>query len=366
MNLNRISPPHPSADEDARGRARTGWRAQSRRGLGFATAIVLSCGMTAVMCFAFHGAVRADFMTTGLICAVVIGAILDRVTGHYRRALASANGALERRVAERTEQLEVANQALRAAAAEQELLQQKLMVSDRMATAGQFAAGVSHEIRNPLTVIAFAVDEARERLQEASAGKDAALRDVRGTLDDIGAATAHIAVVLKDLSTLAMPIEEPNGPVDLGKVIDSASRLAAYQLREHGELERGPSDVPLIHGSSARLVQLVLNLMVNAAKAARPGVHNVVRVWAEHAGEGVVLSVSDTGTGMDVATMARLFEPFFTTRRERGGTGLGLAICRTIAEAVGGRIEVQSAKDRGTTMRVHLRISPAAAAAKAA
>jgi signal transduction histidine kinase len=289
------------------------------------------------MCFLFNGVVRVDFMVTGLVCAIVVAAVIDRITRQYRHQLRTANAELERRVAERTTELAHANH--------------ELLIRDRMATAGTLAAGVSHEIRTPLSVIMMAVDEVR-----SSQGLP---DDVGPILSDVAEAAAQIAVILRDLSTLASPVEEPLRAVPLEGVIDGAVRLAAYQLRGRTRLERGPCEVPPVLGTSSRLVQVVLNLLVNAARAARPDADNVVRIGAESRGEEVALTVRDTGVGMDAATQARVFEPFFTTGRERGGTGLGLAICRSIVDAAGGRIEVDSALGRGTTMKVYLQTAAA-------
>jgi signal transduction histidine kinase len=310
-------------------RART-WRRVAR----FATAIVASEAITALMCLAFNGTVRLDFMVTGLVCAVAVHGGIERATRQYRHKLAEANAALEQRVAERTAALEIANH--------------QLIARDRMATAGSLAAAVSHEIRTPLSVIVLAIDDIRA---------DDLAPETREIVDDVAEAGQRIATILRDLSTFATPIDEPLGAVELGAVIDSAARLAAYQMRGRTQLVRDPCDVPPVIGSASRLVQVVLNLLVNAARAAKPDAPCTVRIGATVVGAEVVLRVADTGVGMDTPTRARLFEPYFTTRRDRGGTGLGLAICRDIVTAAGGHIEVASEPGVGTTMSVHLQVA---------
>ena len=110
------------------------------------------------------------------------------------------------------------------------------------------------------------------------------------------------------------------------------------------------------------LVQLFLNLLVNAARATRHDAPNTIRITGQTEGEAVTLSISDTG--MSAETRARLFEPFFTTGAERGGTGLGLTICRSIAERFGGSIAVSSTLGVGTTVTVTLRRAQAVGGAR--
>ena len=319
--------------------------------------IAMSCGLTAVMSIVIHREVRADMIVTGFVCAVVIDRIINRISGKYRRKLAEANQLLERRVRERTADLEEANRFLRDAAAAEKALRDELMVRDRMASAGMLAAGVGHEIRSPLTVITFAAEEI-----ETIAG-DTLVPDVREMVGDIATAASAIAVILRDLSSLARPVDDPLTSIELSTVVASAARLAAYKLGPRVRLELGALDVPAVVGNAPRLVQLLLNLIVNAARAARPDAPNVIAVDAEMSGGAVVVSVRDTGTGMSQDTLARVFEPFFTTGGSTGGTGLGLPICKSIVEKMGGRIEMASELGVGTTVSVTLQAAAIAAAA---
>jgi signal transduction histidine kinase len=291
-------------------------------------AIVMSCGLTAAMSLAFNRELRLDMMVTGFVCAVVIDRIINRITGQYRLKL-------EQRVRERTAELESVNR--------------ELMVRDRMASAGMLAAGVSHEIRSPLQVIAMAANEIRE----------VANPETRPIVDDIASAASAIATILRDLSSIARPVDDPIAPVDLSEVVASASRLASYKLGPRVRLEHGSLAVPAVVGNTSRLLQLLLNLVVNAARASRDDALNVIRVSAATRGDAVVLAVEDTGTGMSADTLARVFEPFFTTGGKTGGTGLGLPICKSIVERMGGAIEIASTLGAGTTVSVRLKVAPA-------
>ncbi len=326
----------------------------SRRRLISCAVIGLSVGMTGVMSLLFHHELRPDMLATGFICAIVVDQMVRRITRHFRRQLASVNERLERRVIERTAELAGANQALRDAAAKEASLRTELHAKDRLATAGMVVAGVNHEIRSPLAVITLAVDEVAELLGKTSA-------DVDEVLGDIRASAAHINVILRDLSAITRPGDEPVAAVALGPVVDSAVRLASYKLGHGVKLERGTLDVPEVTGNSSRLVQVVLNLVVNAARATQPGVPNTIRVAARATESTVILAIADTGTGMSAETQARLFEPFFTTGATTGGTGLGLAICRQIVERMGGTIAITSALGSGTTVEVTLQRAPTSA-----
>jgi signal transduction histidine kinase len=286
------------------------------------------------MSLLFHRTVRADMMATGFVAAVIINHVVGRVTRVYRQRLRVAHETLEERVRERTAALEAANTAL--------------LTRDRMAAAGMVAAGVSHEIRSPLCVIKIAVEEILEILDTAPPAQ------VRDLVSDIGESTESIATILRDLSSIARPVDDPVGPVDLRGVLDSAVRLASYKLGTGMTLERGPSDAPMVSGNAPRLVQLVMNLLHNAARATREGHLNTIRIETTTHPTNVVLAISDTGTGMSKATRERLFEPFFTTGRTTGGTGLGLTICRSIVDRMGGSIAIESELGAGTTVLVTL------------
>lgn len=294
--------------------------------------IAMSCGLTAIMSLVFNGRLRTDMLVTGFVCALVIDRVIDRISGGYRRKLAEANQRLEQRVRERTAELEQARE--------------ELMIRDRMATAGMLSAAVCHEIRSPLSVIRIAVDEVVDAAQLSA--------DARAMLADVSDATERIAMILRDLSSLARPVDDPLGAVALDDVVAAAARLASYRLGPTATLERVALDVPAVIGNAPRLVQLVLNLVVNAARASRPDAANVIRVSAESRKDSVVLAVADTGIGMSADTRARLFEPFFTTGTKTGGTGLGLTICRSLVERMGGSIAIDSELGRGTTVRVTL------------
>ena len=338
------------------GDARRAWPRPRLRSHRWITlwSVLGSMAMTAVMSQLFNGWVRPDMLVTSAVCAMVLDTVIGRITRHYRRRLAAANEVLEQRVTERTADLAAANASLRAAAAEQAALQDELLARDRLATAGMLAAGVSHEIRSPLTVIMMGIEEVTDRQ-----GPDTP-PDLRAVVTDIGAAAEQIAAVVRDLSSLARPPSEPLGPLTLAPVIATAVRLAGYQLKHGIKVVDGDVTETPVTANASRLVQVVLNLVINAARATRDGVPNTIVIAAEARADTVALRVDDTGSGMSPETLARLFQPFFTTGAERGGTGLGLSICRTIVERMGGTIAVRTVLGQGTTVEIILPRAPAA------
>ncbi|MEO7097434.1 MAG: HAMP domain-containing sensor histidine kinase [Polyangiales bacterium] len=309
--------------------------AYTRRHVISVIVVVTSCALTAAMSLVFNGMVRPEMMLTGFVCAVVCDRFVQRVTAHYRRRLREAYELLEQRVRERTAELEQANHTL--------------MISDRMAQAGKLAAGISHEIRTPLQVISMVGGELEEY------GSEIHGEELRERIGDINHAARRITTIIRDLSSLAKPIDDPIAAVALDSVVASAARLAGYQLGEGVKLELGDLRAPHVVGNESRLVQVALNLFTNAARATRTGARNTIVVSTAARDAEVQLVISDTGTGMTDATRARLFEPFFTTGAERGGTGLGLMICKTLVERMGGTIDIASTFGEGTTVTVTLR-----------
>lgn len=300
--------------------------------------IAASAAITAVMSMVFYREVRIAMLATSVVCAITIERIVEYITRSYRRRLREAHHQLEQRVAERTAQLRAAHD--------------ELVARDRLATAGMLAAGVSHEIRSPLAVIRLAIDEATEKLAVSPPGQ------LRELARDISDAAHRIELIVRDLSSIARPVEDPLGPTDVAGAIASAVRLASYRFGKSIELERGDAmQLPPAHASPPRVVQVLLNLLINAARATADDRPNRIRITAAERDDRIVIAVSDTGTGMTDQTKARLFEPFFTTGSATGGTGLGLVVSRAIVERMGGSLVVVSHYGVGTTVEITLAIA---------
>jgi CheY-like chemotaxis protein/signal transduction histidine kinase len=234
----------------------------------------------------------------------------------------------------------------------------QLMVSDRMASIGMLAAGVAHEINNPLTAVVANLEvAARDLAHIAIAGSGGAdLGDVIEEVADARDATDRVRQIVRDLKIFSRSEDEAHETVDITRVLDSSIRMAWNEIRHRARLVKNYGDVPFVHANESRLGQVFLNLLVNAAQAIPEGQadRNEVRVSAQRDGDCVVVDVADTGHGMPPEVVARLFTPFFTTKPAGVGTGLGLTICQRLITDLGGEISVESAVGRGTVFQVVL------------
>jgi signal transduction histidine kinase len=265
---------------------------------------------------------------------------------------------------------------------ERKEMHEQLLVSDRMASVGTLAAGVAHEINNPLAALManldFAIAELKQFIDEAEtqsaseapngrageSGWSAWLKlrseQVLEPLHDTRESAERVRVIVRDLKVFSRSEEEQRGPVDVRRVMESSLRMAWNEIRHRARLIKDYGEVPLVQASESRLGQVFLNLIVNAAQAIPEGraESNDIRVATRLDGhERVMVEVRDTGAGIPPANLARIFDPFFTTKAVGQGTGLGLAICQRIIASLSGEITVESSVGKGTTFRVFLPVA---------
>ncbi|TIW30705.1 MAG: sensor histidine kinase, partial [Mesorhizobium sp.] len=261
---------------------------------------------------------------------------------------------LERRVVERTEDLSRARDRLqaeitdhRSTEAKLQVVQQELVQANRLAILGQVAAGVAHEINQPVATIRAYADNARvflDRQQTAPAEEN---------LDAIAALTERIGTITDELKTFARKGRTAAEPVELRGVIEGA--VVLLRSRFAGRLDALDIALPppalKVMGNRVRLEQVLINLFQNALEAldGRDGAR--VEVLVEEKDDGVVLNVSDNGPGIPPAILKSLFTPFNTSKEK--GLGLGLVISKDIVADYGGRIEVASGAE-GTRFTIHL------------
>lgn len=238
-------------------------------------------------------------------------------------------------------------------------LQQQVELSDRMASLGTLAAGVAHEVNNPLAVItgnAFLLRAELARL--GSAQEPSRLQASLGMIEDLATAAERIGRIIADLSSFSRPRPtDDSRVVQLGPCIEWAIRTTAHELRQRAELVTEFAAVPPVRADDARLGQVFINLLMNAAQAIAPGSadRNRVTIVTRTDTRGwAVIEVRDTGSGMSPEIRKHIFDPFFTTKRLGEGTGLGLSICRGIVSALGGEIDAESEPGKGTCFRVAL------------
>jgi len=248
----------------------------------------------------------------------------------------------------------------------------RLALADRMASVGILAAGVAHELNNPLAYVSANLSFLSERVERAgellegrpprpddadlAAQLGDAVRDARDGCD-------RMRVIVRDLKTFSRPDDDHTGPVDLGRVIDSAVNMAWNVIKHRARLVKDVTGLPPVHGNESRLGQVFLNLLVNAAQSLPEGNAdgNHIRVSGAVLPDGrVMVEVKDSGCGIPAGHLARIFDPFFTTKPPGVGTGMGLSICHSIVGAFGGEIQVKSEQGKGSTFRVVLRPGSAA------
>jgi two-component system, NtrC family, sensor kinase len=243
-----------------------------------------------------------------------------------------------------------------ATAAQAKLLEQaldRLVVAERIATVSRLASGIGHEIANPTAAVLAHLELARDHLRAG------ALDNARDSLARAGAGARTILDICQALRPLGSRGAR-NAHIDLRQVIDGALLLVSYELRGRARVEvEEPSRPPLIFGDSAKLGQVFLNLLLNAAQAIAPGApkDNELRISFARAGNDIVVRVRDTGCGVPPEMVEKIFEPSITTKTT--GHGMGLAICRWILEEMGGSIVCRPERERrGTTFEVKLPTSP--------
>ncbi len=234
----------------------------------------------------------------------------------------------------------------------------QLAHADRLVAMGTLAAGVAHEINNPLTYVVAALDHLGEVLGAAPAGlSPAATRDALAVLAEAREGSERVRLIVRDLSTLSRVEETRVERVELLPIIDFAVSMSRNELKHRARLVKDYGPVPSVLANGAKLGQVFLNLLINAAQAIPPGrvELNEVRVTTATDPQGrALIEVRDSGTGVAPEVARRLFEPFVTTKRAGEGTGLGLSICRAVIASLGGEISFEDAPERGSIFRVTL------------
>jgi PAS domain S-box-containing protein len=237
--------------------------------------------------------------------------------------------------------------------------------SDRLASLGTLAAGVAHEINNPLTYVITNVGYVAERLGAlARELGDAAREDLRGRLAEVREALAEaqegaqrVRQIVRDLRTYSRGDDDQEKTVDVQRVIEWSINMTMNEIRHRARLVKDLGAVPGVRGTETRLGQVFVNLLVNAAQAIAAGssADNEIRVSTMTDANGrAVICVSDTGPGISPDVLDHVFEPFFTTKPTGVGLGLGLFVCHNIIKGMGGTLTAESPPGAGATFVVTL------------
>jgi PAS domain S-box-containing protein len=269
-------------------------------------------------------------------------------------------------------ELEQALQELKAA-------QSQMLQNEKMATVGQLAAGVAHEINNPtgfVTSNLFSLEKYAQRLtdflallQEAVAPEkeqeiatarrtmkiDHISQDIHDLIRESLDGTDRIKKIVMSLKNFSRTDQEEYGPAQINDCLETTLHVVWNELKYKATVEKEYGDLPLTRCYAQQLNQVFMNLLVNAAQAIQEQGVITIRTWATTT--TIFITISDSGTGMDHETMAHIFEPFFTTKNKDKGTGLGLSIAHDIITKKHlGKLQVASEPGHGTTFTIELPI----------
>lgn len=244
-------------------------------------------------------------------------------------ALHQHRAQLEQRVAERSA-------ALRAS-------QAKVIHQEKMAAFGLLAAGIAHEVGNPLAALSSLVQMLQRRKPDPYTAEK---------LELAGRQLSRIQRIVRELVNFSRPAPQGEGPVRLSDIVDEALSIAKYyhRTKDRAIITALPADLPPVRAVRDHLMQVVLNLVMNAIDATDKA--GTIRLLASAEAEEILLLVQDDGRGISLADRCRMFQPYFTTKHQ--GTGLGLFISRQIVEELGGTLTYQSEPGQGTVFQVRL------------
>jgi len=268
---------------------------------------------------------------------------------------------------------------------ERRRLQATLLQSDRMASLGILAAGLAHEIHNPLAYVKANLDVlagrglpqllTRARALEESLGEDAAsyqlaarVEQIEQMIELVREGAERMQSLVNDLKTFSRADDAPAMAVDVARILDSTLKMAWSTIRLRARVVKSYGAIPPIRANESRLGQVFLNVLVNAAQAipdGNPAEHLVHVRTASDGDDAVLVEVSDSGCGIPEAALERIFDPFYTTKPVGVGTGLGLFISQGIVAALGGQIRVTSRVGAGTTVSIRLPLGAGAPACAA-
>jgi signal transduction histidine kinase len=313
--------------------------------------------------------VRTLAVTISILCATGLadaGLIFDRhhlpffAPFGYLAIVVGFSGVLVRRFVQSMEYSEALAENLHDLVERRtaELRQRDLQLAhgERMAVVGTLAAGVAHEINNPMAFLSSNLNRLEELWRKPRENEEEALE----ILSECQEGADRVRATISELLSLSRRDERRPEPVDLTEVVGSVLRMVRYEARDRAVLVRDLATCKPVPGDRRLLGQVVLNLMMNGLQAIAPGhpERNRVVVRTRDLGDRVRLQVEDTGCGIPKGFRDAIFDPFFTTKEPGEGTGLGLAVARKIVREHRGQIDVRSS-NQGTCMTVDFHLGAA-------
>jgi signal transduction histidine kinase/CheY-like chemotaxis protein len=240
----------------------------------------------------------------------------------------------------------------------QDRIQRQLATADRLVAVGTLAAGTAHEINNPLTFVTANLGMILDELQVLGSGASSSgLGEIEAMVRSAIVGAERVRTIVQGLQTFSHSGDERTTMLELAPVLGLAINLAIAEIRPRARLVTDYGTTPLIEGDPARLKQLFINLLINAAHAIPEGDidANEIRVTTSTDAVGrAVIEIRDSGRGIPADILDRIFDPFVTTKEIGAGVGLGLSISRNIVAAMGGEITVSTERGRGTTFWIVL------------
>ena len=239
-------------------------------------------------------------------------------------------------------------------------LERQLIQADRLAALGTMAAGVAHEINNPLAYVMLNLEWIARKLPDVMSAPES-LPALLVMLDEARQGARRVSTIVRELRSFSRAEGETRRPVDLATIVQAVIKMVGNEVRHRARVTTSFESVRPVIANEARLEQVVVNLMLNAAQAMPEGrgEKNEISVTVREDGERrAILEVVDNGVGIPAEVLPRIFDPFFSTKPVGVGTGLGLSICHGIVTSLGGQIAAYS-DGTGTTFRVVLPTSEA-------
>lgn len=237
---------------------------------------------------------------------------------------------------------------------ERSQMQEQLARAERLASLSTLAAGLAHEVNNPLTAAMLQLDVIEQTFSAMLGGM--VPTGISERLGELRQTHVRIAEVMRDFAAFARSGDEKRERVDLREILCAVERMLAPMLSKKGTYRSTIDTLPAVHGDPSRLEQVFVNLLLNAVQAlpdGRPG--NSIELRGRLVPDGrVCVEVIDNGVGITTENLRRVFDPFFTTKPVGVGTGLGLTVCHNIVSSYGGVIEIDSVSGHGCTIRVLL------------
>jgi len=281
-----------------------------------------------------------EIISNRLSAVLAIGVLLGALAAqqrHSRGILERVNNELNYEMNQRTE------------------MQARVVRTERAASMGSLAAGMAHEINNPLTYVIGNLELVKAYLaKELKSSLPGVKIETEAMLSEALDGAYRVAGLVRDLKTFTHASDEEMNSVDLAEILDRAVKMVGHEVKHRAQLEIDcPEDIKVL-GNSGRVLQVVINLLTNAAHSIEPGSvqNNWIRLSATLDDGRVLFKVVDTGSGIDPSRVERIFEPFFTTKAVGYGMGMGLSITRNILQSMGGAIDLEYSSPRGTAFVV--------------